>query len=393
MAPATLHCSNFVVTGDKSSPWLSQVFMVHDMAAPAVAPVRVDLREFGEDYAFGGVVGATLIVHAMQGDTISATRLVTVAEGRTTHREVTGLPTGNCWSVAAFGPGSALFNCETPQQDSLTMAVVDLATAAVVELREDGAQGWWPGAVSTTHLAWQSRNDRNVDRIAVARRGSADVRYVEGPGFNADEFHLLGGWVVSGYPMTLEKRAPYAPGRPLLARLAETGETVEVLTHHSSAVTAPDGSLLVRGGTLDRNEGLYRVSLGEDGKPVAKLVASTGQATAVKYLGTSVPDAITFDRMGQGVDLGWDFSRVDTDVWLTLVHTRTGESLRRKIWSTDPASPGEGHRNGQRIGWRWDGSNPINPLKAAYNGDYTWEITASPDDGIGPTLMPPAGSP
>ncbi|MFJ5833593.1 hypothetical protein [Streptomyces sp. NPDC093089] len=253
-----------------------------------------------------------------------------------------------------------------------------------MELREDGVQHGRPGAVSTTHVAWQSRNDRNIGRISVARRGSADVRYVEGPGFNPDMFHLLGGWVVSGYPVTLEQRAPYAPGRPLLARLSETGETVEVLTHCSSAVTTPDGSLLVRGGTLDRDEGLYRVSLGESGKPVAELVASTGQTTAVKYLGTSVPDTIAFDRIGQGMDLGRDFSRVDTDVWLTLVHTRTGERSQRKIWSTDPTARGEGYRNGQRIGWRWDGSNPVNPLKAAYDGDYTWEITASPDDGIGP---------
>ncbi|MEU4268211.1 hypothetical protein [Streptomyces sp. NPDC026092] len=153
-------------------------------------------------------------------------------------------------------------------------------------------------------MAWQELDDRGEGRIAVARRGSPEVRYVEGTG------------------------------------LPETGETVELLTHYSSAVTTLAGSLLVRGGTLDRDEGLYLVSLDGNGKPVAELVASTGQTTAVKYLGTSVPGTITFDRIGQGVDLGWDFSRVDTDVWLTLVHERTGERSRRKIWSTDPAAPG-----------------------------------------------------
>ncbi|MFB7539376.1 FG-GAP repeat domain-containing protein [Streptomyces zaomyceticus] len=375
--------SDFVVTGDKPEPGESRVLTVHDMAAPSAAPVRVNLGELGENYSYGGVVGSALIVHVMQDEAASQTRLVTVADSRVTDREVTGLPTGDCWFADAYAPGLAVFNCNTPLRRSLDTAVVDLATGAAVEVRQD-AQGWWPGAVSATHLAWRELDDRGQGRIAVARRGFSDVRYVEGPGFNPESIQLLGGWVLSGYRMAIEQRGPYAPGRPLLARLPETGETIEVLTHHSSAVTAPDGSLLVRGGTLDRNEGLYRVSLGENGKPVAELVASTGQTTAVKHLGTNVPGAITFDPASRGVDLSWDFSRVDTDVWLTLVHERTGEHSRRKIWSTDPAARGEGYRDGQRIGWRWDGSNPLNPLQAAYNGSYAWEITASPDDSIGP---------
>ncbi|MEU7112165.1 hypothetical protein [Streptomyces sp. NPDC046182] len=227
-------------------------------------------------------------------------------------------------------------------------AVVELATGTALEVRRDTG-GWWPGAVSASHVAWQELDDRGEGRIAVVRRGSPELRYVEGTG------------------------------------LPETVETVELLTHYSSAVTTPAGSLLVRGGTLDRDEGLYLVSLDGNGKPVAELVASRGQTTAVKYPGTSVPGTITFDRIGQGVDLGWDFSRVDTDVWLALVHER-GERSRRKIWSTDPAAPGEGYRDGQRIGWRWNGSNLLNPLQAAYNGAYTWEITASPDDSIGPEV-------
>ncbi|MGW8768331.1 FG-GAP repeat domain-containing protein [Streptomyces sp. NPDC055815] len=377
--------SDVVVTGDDPDPSKSQVFMVHDMAVPSAAPVRVDLRELGANYSYGGVVGSTLIVHVMQDGVASQTRLVTVADGRVTDREVTGLPGGDCWFADAHAPGLAVFNCYIPSGEFLDMAVVDLATGAAVEVRQD-TRGWWPGAVSATHVAWQELNARGEGRIAVARRGSADVRYVEGPGFNPESIQLLGGWVLSGYRIAIDERGPYPPGRPLLARHPETGETVEVLTHYSSAVTTPDGSLLVRGGTLDRNEGLYRVSLDESGKPVAELVASTGQTTAVKHLGTSVPGTITFDRIGQGVDLGWDFSRTDTDVWLTLVHERTGERSSRKIWSTDPASPGEGYRDGQRIGWRWDGSNPVSPTRAAYNGSYTWEITARPDDSIGPDV-------
>ncbi|WP_306327084.1 N-acetylmuramoyl-L-alanine amidase [Streptomyces venezuelae] len=375
--------SDLVVTGDGPEPEKSRVLTVHDMAAPSAAPVRVDLDELGENLTYGGVIGSTLIVSAMQDGVASQTRLVTVTDGRVTDREVTGLPTSDCWFAGAFAPGLAAFNCTTVLDDTRSTVLVDLAAGTAVEVRQD-RRAWSAGAVSTTHVAWEELDDNGWGRIAVARRGSTDVRYVEGPGFHAWNIHLLGGWVLSGGLSSIDQRSPYPPGRPFLARLPETGETVEVLTHHSSAVTTPDGSLLVRGGTLDRDEGLYRVSLGENGRPVAELVASTGQSTAVKHLGTSVPDAITFDRAGQVADLGWEFSRVDTDVWLTLVHERTGERSRRKIWSTDPAAPGEGYRDGQRIGWRWDGSHPLNPLQAAYNGAYTWEITATPDDSIGP---------
>ncbi|MFJ2786533.1 MULTISPECIES: FG-GAP repeat domain-containing protein [unclassified Streptomyces] len=377
--------SDLVVTGDDPDPEKSRVLMVHDMAAPSAAPVRVDLGELGADYAYGGVVGSSLIVHAMRDGLATRTRLLTVADGRVTDREVTGLPTNDCWFEGSHAPGLAVLNCLRSSNDYTDTAVVELATGVALEVRQE-PRAWSPGVVSATHVAWQELNDRGQGRIAVARRGSAEVRYVEGPGFNSENIQLLGDWLVSGHRIAFDQRGPHPTGRPLLARHAETGETVEVLTHYSSAVTTPDGSLLVRGGTLDRDEGLYLISLGGNGKPAAELVASTGQTTALKHLGTDVPDTITFDRIGQGIDLGWDFSRVDTDVWLTLVHEPTGERARRKIWSTAPAAPGEGYRDGQRIGWRWDGSNPLNPLQAAYNGSYTWEIIASPDDSIGPEV-------
>ncbi|WP_052499125.1 FG-GAP repeat domain-containing protein [Streptomyces vietnamensis] len=372
-----------MATGDGSQPWESQVVTVRDMASPSAEPVQVDLRALGEHYFFGGMAGSTLIAHDRPADGVSTVRLVTVADGRVTDRAVPGLPGGDCWFADAYAPGLAVFNCATSDA-GLDSAVVDLATDTVVDMRPASESVWWPNAVSTTHVAWQELDDRGQGRIAVSRLGSTDVRYVEGTGIDPESFRLLGGWVLSGYRVALEQRAPYAPGRPFLARHPETGETIELLTHYSSAVPAPDGSLLVRGGTLDRNEGLYRVSLDGNGKPRAELVATTGQSTAVTYLGTTVPSTFTFDRIGQGADLTWQFSRTDTDVWLTLVHERTGERLQRRIWSTDPEAVNEARRDGQTISWRWDGSNPVNPLKAAYNGAYTWEIKAVPDDGIGP---------
>ncbi|MEW1695813.1 N-acetylmuramoyl-L-alanine amidase [Streptomyces sp. NPDC091278] len=377
--------SDLVVTGDNPDPEKSRVLMVHDMAAPSAAPVRVDLDALGRNYSYHGVVGSSLIVHVVQSGVPSQTRLLTVADGRVTDREVTGLPTNDCWFEGSYAPGLAVLNCLRPSNDYTDTAVVELATGVALEVRQE-PRAWLPGAVSATHVAWQELDPNGGGRIAVARRGSADVRYVKGPGFSPYDYQLLGGWVLSGHLIAFDQRGPHPTGRPLLAGHPETGETIEVLTHYSSAVTTPDGSLLVRGGTLDRNEGLYLISLGENGRPAAELVASTGQTTALKHLGTNVPDTITFDRIGQGVDLGWDFTRVDTDVWLTLVHERTGERTLRKIWSTNLAAPGEGYRDGQRIGWRWDGSNLLNPLQAAYNGSYTWQMSASPDDGIGPSV-------
>ncbi|MET7648734.1 VCBS repeat-containing protein [Streptomyces sp. NPDC005426] len=139
---------------------------------------------------------------------------------------------------------------------------------------------------------------------------------------------------------------------------------------------------MVRGGTSAEREGLYRVALGADGKPVATMVAPTGQATAVTLLGHTVPAVITGAQLDQGIDLDWDLSRGDAYVWATLVHVRTGQ---RRQWPlvTEGGTPAR-----RTVGMHWNGKDLTSDGSTgpALNGEYTWEIVARPDDGIGPEL-------
>ena len=385
--------SDIVVTADEEEEaGAVRVLKVHDMSAPSAAPVEVDLDALGAKYYFVGAIGSTLYVVAENEAGLWDHHLVTVDGGSVTDRPVTGLPEEQCLAdVNAYAAGTVVFDCMPPMGPAVTKAVVDLGSAAVVSTHVIADASWWfDTAVSATHVAWDQQ-DATGQWFTVARRGSTETRRVDvGVMYSEDTLHLIGDWVITGQPRRIESGGqPYQgqdprPPRPYVARSADTGETIQLLTHVSSAVPAPDGSLLVRGGTLDKGEGLYRVALGEGGKPVVTLVASTGQATAVTLLGKTVPSVITGDRLATGIDFSWNLSRGDVYAWVTLKHVRTGQ---QEEW---PLVKGGGSWAPRTVGLKWDGkelsSSSYDPTGPALNGEYTWELLAKPDEGIGPTL-------
>ncbi|MFF0476881.1 FG-GAP repeat domain-containing protein [Streptomyces sp. NPDC004284] len=380
--------SDVVVTGDKAEPDDNRIVKIHDMTAPGAA-VEVDLDRLGARYHFAGAIGSTLVVMVSQEDGPRQPHLVTVDGGSLTDRPVTGMPGAVCdLLVTAYAPGTALFDCGSGMGEASSRVVVDLATASAVSTHM-GDPVSWDGAVSGTHVAWKEYEGAK-EWIRVARRGASESKRFEVTGAYDDTFHLLGGWLTHGERRRVEEGGstyhgvdPQSPW-PMTARSVDTGEKIELLAHLSSAVPAPDGSLMVRGGTLDRGEGLYRVSLGEGGKPVAELVAPTGQATAVTLRGTTVPSVITGARLAKGIDLTWDLSRGDVYAWVTLRHVRTGETEQ---WSL---VKGDGSTAPRTVGLRWNGwelsSSSYHPVSPALSGEYTWEVYAMPDEGIGPTL-------
>ncbi|MEU7114521.1 VCBS repeat-containing protein [Streptomyces sp. NPDC046182] len=383
--------SDFVVTGDKADPMDNRVLRIHDMAAPSAAPVEVDLDELGDGYWFAGAVGSTLIVLVESPEGGWLPHLITVEGGSVTDRPVTGMPQGACdLNVTAYSKDTAVFDCGLGLNEIRGKAVVDLATAAVVSshVQAGSPARLWEAAVSGTHVAWHEWVD-GERVIGAARRGSTETRRIRTKSYYEDDFRLVGGWVTLGEPSRLDQGGgsyhggTATPPRPLTAESAETGETVELLTHLSSSVPAPDGSLMVRGGTLSKGDGLYRVALGADGKPAATLVAPTGQATAVTLLGSTVPSVITGEQLAQGVDLSWDLSRSDAYVWATLVHVRTGQRQQWPLVQTTTSTTAP-----RKVGLHWNGKDLSTPDSAspALNGEYTWELTARPDDGIGPEL-------
>ncbi|MEV8390622.1 MULTISPECIES: VCBS repeat-containing protein [unclassified Streptomyces] len=159
---------------------------------------------------------------------------------------------------------------------------------------------------------------------------------------------------------------------PLYARSISdsTAAPYKLLEHFSSVAHAPDGGLLVRGATADA-DGLFRIWEGNDGLPSATLVADTGRVMAVKVTDSKVPTAVSPEKPGTTVPMEWTLSRANATVDLTLTHTATGKKLTKRL--PQPVSD-------SRFAFVWDG---VLEGISAPNGAYTWQITATPTDGVG----------
>ncbi|MER6560328.1 VCBS repeat-containing protein [Streptomyces sp. NPDC001027] len=187
----------------------------------------------------------------------------------------------------------------------------------------------------------------------------------------------LSGAVIAG--VTRDTLLYGAPGRaadgtpsPLYARSVTDSATAPytLLEHFSSVAHAPDGSLLVRGATADA-DGLFRIREGNGGLPSLTLVADTGRLKAVEVTSSKVPTAVSLETPGVTVPMEWTLSRANADVDLTLTHTVTGRKLTARL--PRPVS-------GSRFGFDWNG---VLDGVSAPNGAYTWQITATPADGVG----------
>ncbi|MFI5677310.1 FG-GAP repeat domain-containing protein [Streptomyces cellulosae] len=159
---------------------------------------------------------------------------------------------------------------------------------------------------------------------------------------------------------------------PLYARSVtdSTAAPYKLLEHFSSVAHAPDGGLLVRGATAD-TDGLFRIWEGNDGLPSATLVADTGRLKAVEVTESKVPTAVSLEKPGTTVPMEWTLSRANATVDLTLTHTATGKKLTTRL--SQPVSD-------SRFAFGWNG---VLEGISAPNGAYTWQITATPTDGVG----------
>ncbi|MFH9722963.1 FG-GAP repeat domain-containing protein [Streptomyces sp. NPDC017254] len=169
------------------------------------------------------------------------------------------------------------------------------------------------------------------------------------------------------------------------ARSLTSEETIPLLDHMTTAVPAPDGTLLAFGGTVEKGEGLYRIAAGADGRPAAELVATTGQPTGLTYLGAQFSH-LDLDEDPSKIHLKWRMSRVNADVHLKLTHGRTGEtfSLTMHVYRE---SAGAYYYDDQTFGLTWAEIARSSKLgKLANSGHYDWSFRAVPQNGIGPDL-------
>ncbi|MGW2479060.1 FG-GAP repeat domain-containing protein [Streptomyces sp. NPDC001571] len=354
----------------------------------------VDLGTYG--YRYLGTLGSRIVAYKDTGKDVEVHVLEAgdqsgdqAGEQKVTDRVVTGLPAGAQDVKLESGAGdlAVLRYSRTPGSlDFWYYTAIDLSAAKVVT--GNGMLGDYVAraAVSPTHLAVvgglimadTSASVRTKELGGEQKQWSREI----GRHGGADLVGLVGGWAVYGVQGRLNEGDPYASSA-LRATPIGGGAERKVMDHASSVAPAPDGSLLVMGGTLADGEGLYRVSAGADGAPVAALVATAGRPTRLALEESQVPPVAELDKGAWQPK--WRLTHNNADVTVTLRHTASGAQreveLRneRGSESTEPAW--------QEL--KWDGlvGPSYSPDRAAPNGSYTWTLTAKPRNGIGPDLV------
>ncbi|MGW3521388.1 FG-GAP repeat domain-containing protein [Streptomyces hydrogenans] len=310
-------------------------------------------------------------------------------QGRLTDRPVTGLPETMTWRFASdTDPETMLLHGFRKEADGTWrqyLSVVDPVTATATTTYEvRGNQNYVkPVAGSRTHVIWQEQDGPN-EILAVSRRGSQEVTrspWVERAGWTTLTLGLAGDWAVYGDPdarVYLDYRDPDAlPGA--IAQSLTTGETTRLLAHVKSLVPAADGGLLATGGTIEHGEGLYRITPGANGgPPTVSVLATTGVPTILTSLSEpqAPAGAVDLDTLDGKVPFSWKLSRPRVHVALKLTHTASGTSGTVMAYSPVPGTT--------EFRPDWDGLLDKFP---APRGAYTWTMTATPLDGIGPSLQ------
>ncbi|MFF5925963.1 FG-GAP repeat domain-containing protein [Streptomyces hydrogenans] len=245
------------------------------------------------DAEYAGTAGAALGVrafHKVYLDTKDAAP-----------REITGLPAGATYGTLRPATDTVgLLDHETAAGER-RVGLVDLATATVTESYAHVE------AVSATRVAWTEAAAGTTPRQVVVRDRTSGAETVV-PMPSADThlpIALLGDWLL------------YGPS----ARHLVTGETVTLFDRVDTLTPAPDRTAaVVQGSTAGNGEGMHRVALGADGKPVARLLARKGTTSSFVHdidadgfpdlLGRDSAGALWRDSAGDGrtrvsIGTGW----------------------------------------------------------------------------------------
>ncbi|MEW5629992.1 VCBS repeat-containing protein [Streptomyces hydrogenans] len=317
------------------------------------------------DAEYAGTAGAALGVrafHKVYLDTKDAAP-----------REITGLPAGATYGELRPATDTVgLLDHETAAGER-RVGLVDLATATVTESYAHVE------AVSATRVAWtEAAAGTTPRRVVVRDRASGAETVVPMP--SADDhlpIALLGDWLLYGTS----------------ARQLVTGETVTLFDRVGSLTPAPDGTAaVVQGSTAGNGEGMHRVALGADGRPVARLLARKGTASSFVHdidadgfpdlLGRDSAGALWRDSAGDGrarvsTGTGWkgyDKIEVVGEVGpYSPLHAATADVVARDasgvLWLHQ--SNGDGFRPRVKVGGGWQIYDKI-----AGGGDLTGDGVA-----------------
>ncbi|MEU7073568.1 VCBS repeat-containing protein [Streptomyces narbonensis] len=388
--------TDILVVGDAGAPHLMRSVTLLDMSvAVADRPAVVVSFDLGSlDATYVRAVGPDTVLAKRAGaDGSEKLLLVTSVNDSVKERDVTGLPADarNLFAGPAAVGGEILVGYETGS-DLVTggRAVIDLETGAAVKTYGAPDSGYLQSqlSLSATHASWtQFTEDEGIVVVTVDRSTRAATRRVLG---FVDEHltGLVGNWLVFGVPSKLTDHGTFPNTRVRAVDLTagQSAAPVELTAYGNSVQPAADGSLLIRGGTVEQGEGLYKVSSPGGGQLAVEKVATTGQPTKLAYLGSQVPAVIDFDR-DRETELKWRMSRLNADVQLKLTHLRTGQTYTREL-KLRREYPSRHTLDDITFGITWQGvlDDLSENGKSAFNGDYAWSFRAVPQNGIGPEL-------
>ncbi|MFC9258961.1 FG-GAP repeat domain-containing protein [Streptomyces hydrogenans] len=379
--------TDVIMTGRGTSPARSLILQLRDMT-PGGGTVTMDLRPLNATYV-KAVSKDTILAQVTKTDGTVELHLVTSTGGALTQRKVEGVPAGaQSISSTPARDGSVLLSYSLREGTSWEreLAMVDLSAAKAVPINRFD---YYPGqtAFSDTHLVWE--DDMARGKVYARDRATGAETMID---FGLDEDQgmvvgLLDSWQLYGSWETLEGSGTgdSRPHVPFTAKSLTTGQTVKLLDYaHGEVQPGPDNTVFVRGGSVEQGDGLFRISIGADGTPVAEAVAVTGLPVALGYLGAQIPQP--FD-VASPVPLKWKLSRENADVDLTITHRATGKSFSKtlNLYSESAGSPYYYHDDTFGITWAQIAAES-QMGKDAEVGTYDWSFTARPQNGVGPDL-------
>ncbi len=373
-----------VTSGDGATA----TYRVYDMSSPDGAYRTVPRRT---DRSLWGTVGQMLIT--TEWDAAARVHrtphLVTPDGGAGSDRPVTGLPADlKVLKVAPASASTVLVHYTAPGADSVVrhhIAVVDTATAAVVERRQvgDGTEYFAPVALSGSRLAWVEHpegSSRPTARLMYAERGGeGPASVVEDAGLvgNGNVVGAVGDWIAYASGRGYDATAP-SPGHALTAFHTVDGARITLLDHVFDVQPAPDGTLLVRGGSLERGEGSTGSrSARTAGPPPRSSRAPPGRPPSPWWVPTRPPVRCSREPRPDQAEL------VALPVPRRRHRDAPSHAYREVVHLHLPyATHGEDGTRYVQL-W-WDGLT--NAREVAPEGDYTWQLDAEPLNGIGPAL-------